>query len=120
MNQGGPPSRKTMAYSFVDPTARKTAVAPTESMEAVTMTQIKEVHHKPDVIPGNVARLISLLIEKDVEAWRALPTLVKDFLMSQDSWKFLPNEKTGVPNLLLNSVELRWNGTEWVLEDLHR
>ena len=109
MNQGGHNPRKTMAYSFVDPTARRTALAPTEEMVA-----------QPLRIPGTVKSLVSELIEKDVEAWRALPVEVRSTLMDMPgACLIVPNEKTGIPNLIVNGVELRCNGTEWVLVTIH-
>ena len=101
----GPVSRKTMAYSFVAPKDGTSAVAPTEEM----VTQ-------PTQLPGSVKNLISLLIEHDVDAWRALPKEVQTQLMDlPGTYTLILNEKTGVPNLNINHVELRWNGTDWVL-----
>lgn len=109
MDRSGPAPRKTMAYSFVDPNVRRTAVAPTEEMVA-----------QPVRIPGSVKALVSELIEKDVEAWRALPAEVRSTLMDLPGTCLLvPNEKTNIPNLIINGVELRCNGTEWVLVTIH-
>ena len=118
MNQGGPVSRKTMAYSFVAP--KGSAVAPTEPMEAVTVAEIKNVPQTPGrkVWHGDVHHLVSLLIEKDVEAWRALPEQTRTWLLSGSWWEYTLNEKTSLPNLIINQVELRWNGSEWVLHDI--
>jgi hypothetical protein len=109
VNQGQPVSRKTMAYSFVTPKGSASAVAPTEEMIA-----------QPIQVPGSVKNLISYLIEKDVDAWRALPDEVRTQLMElPGTYTLIMNEKTGVPNLNINNVELRWNGTDWVLATVH-
>jgi hypothetical protein len=110
VNQPGHPvSRKTMAYSFVAPKGGVSAVAPTEEMVA-----------QPTQVPGSVKNLISLLIEKDVDAWRALSDEVRTQLMElPGTYTLISNEKTGVPNLNINNVELRWNGTDWVLLTVH-
>jgi hypothetical protein len=118
MNQGGPVSRKTMAYSFVAP--KGSAVAPTEPMEAVSVSEIKNISQPQTkkVEHGDVHKLVSLLIEKDIEAWRALPDQTRHWLLSGSWWEYTMNEKTALPNLIINQVELRWNGSEWVLHNI--
>jgi hypothetical protein len=68
---------------------------------------------------GNVETLIQLLIEKDVEAWRTLPENLRTFLMRSTEWQYRVNEKTDILNLIINDVEIKWNGAEWVVMAFH-
>jgi len=113
------PRRPTMMYSFVAEDKSK-GIAPTEEMPIIpTPTVPVPAKSAPKFVIGAVSHLISLLIEKDVEAWRGLPEKVKSHLLSNEKWFYTMNEKTNLPNLVINNVEMRWNGSDWVVENLH-
>lgn len=71
------------------------------------------------LIYGSVETLIDLLIAKDAEAWRALPEKLRTFLMRTTDWQYRVNEKTDLLNLIVNDVEIRWNGSDWVVQAFH-
>lgn len=140
--------KTTMAYSYV--ATKDGELAPAELTAEIRAKQSKDleeqennyrhpnaryvpsnpnddvVHVLPEddtftlAIYGSVEELIKLLIEKDVEAWRSLPEKFRTFLLRSTEWQYLPNVKTGVPNLIINDVEVRWNGGSWVLENFHQ
>lgn len=80
---------------------------PTQEMPAVEMKAALTVRD-----------IVSAVIERDVEAWKALPFTVQDLLLSTpDKFRlheFGPNGSSAgvknlVPDLIYNNVRLRWD-----------
>lgn len=109
-------SRKTtLVYSFT-PTKDGTLV----SAERTTQDDVANIFPEAELFTyGDVEALVDLLIEKDIEAWRALPENLKSFLMCSTEWQYVVNKKTDIINLIINDVEIRWNGVEWVVQAFH-
>lgn len=108
-------SKPTLVYYF-HPTKDGTLV----SAERIHQDDVANVFPEREIlIYGNVEVLVDLLIEKDVEAWRALPENLRAFLMCSTDWQYLLNKKTDIINLIVNDVEIRWNGVEWVVQAFH-
>lgn len=113
--------KPTLAYSF---TATKDGTLVSAEITKVNTKQnqdeVVNVFPEEDLlIYGNVEILIELLIAKDAEAWRALPEKLRTFLMRTVEWQYRVNEKTNILNLIVNDMEIRWNGSEWVVQAFH-
>lgn len=107
-------SRKpTLVYSFV-PTKDGTLVSAELKDDVVNVFPDEDLH-----IYGNPEILVDLIIEKDAEAWRTLPENLRKFLMHSTEWQYFVNMKTDIINLIINDLEIRWNGVEWVLQAFH-
>ncbi len=105
--------KPTLAYSFTatkDGTLVSSEVVP----NVVNVFPEKEL-----LIYGDVEVLVDLLIAKDVEAWRSLPENLRKFLMRTTEWQYYVNEKTDIINLIVNDLEIRWNGSNWVVQAFH-
>jgi hypothetical protein len=68
---------------------------------------------------GDIEQLHDLLIIKNVEAWRALPEKMRKHLMCTTEWQYYFDERMILPNLIINDLEIRWNGAEWVVMAFH-
>jgi hypothetical protein len=100
-----------MAYSIVSPEeARKrhggTALAPTEEMEAVVPME-----------PMTVRRVIASILERDMRAWKALPTSVQELLLSSPtSFQFHDFQQSAslplVPDIIYNDVRFRYEADD--------
>lgn len=126
-----PMRRHTMAYSIVDSeearrrhggtaSAKLAEIAPTEMMQAV-VPQVPVIINSTETT--TVRTIVSQLIERDVNAWTALPQEVRDMMLSAPStFTIIPNKIAGgMPHISFKGVELRWNGAEcWVLISIRR
>lgn len=102
-------NKPTLAYSFA-------------ATSDGTLVSADVVHTFPKdelFIYGNINVLYELLIEKDVEAWKALPEKLRSVLICTEEWQYHINEKTNVINLIINDLEIRWNGDDWVVQTFH-
>lgn len=107
---------KTMAYSIVDETEVKkrhggsAALAPTELMP--TITPLKDVK-----------TLISLIIERDLLAWKALPVSIRDLMLASPNKFFLHIFEGAVmhdqvPDIFYNGVRMRWSNNIWTVHSI--
>lgn len=113
--------KPTLAYSF---TATKDGTLVSAEITKVNTKQNQDevVNVFPeDELPvyGDVEILVDLLISKDVEAWWVLPENLRTFLMRTTEWQYRVNKKTDILNLIINDVEIRWNGSDWVVQAFH-
>lgn len=104
---------QALSYSFA-PARDGTIVSMELQEEVLNVFPVEEV-----LTYGSVETLIELLIAKDAEAWRALPEKLRTFLMRTTDWQYRVNEKTDLLNLIVNDVEIKWNGAEWVVQAFH-
>lgn len=105
--------KPTLVYSFA-PTKDGTLVSAELKNDVVNVFSEEEL-----LIYGSPEVLVDLLIDKDTEAWRALPGNLSKFLMRSTEWQYVVNKKTDIINLIINDLEIRWNGIEWVLQAFH-
>lgn len=121
---------RTMAYSFIEgkevPMSGSGRVA--REMPAVQATPIVPVN--PGLAPteempameqpATVQSIVSHLIEQDVEAWRCLPTEVRNLMLAKPNlFTLVAGPKSGTPNIRYGGVELRYDGvTSWVLASI--
>ena len=114
---GNPAPRKTQAYSFVDPqrviNVGERAVEPTVPMEAVELLSVKDIVHR--------------LIERNLQAWRALPEKIRDKMLERPQDFQLIPAKTAKEgefdwNIMYNGTIWRYNGIQvgWVIFDIVR
>lgn len=98
-------NKPTMAYMFVpEAEARRRhggGVAPTEEMPALPG-------------PTTVQDIVTLLIEKEVSAWMALPKEVRDMMLTTPALFTIVQSKIpgGMPHISYSGVELRWDGAD--------
>lgn len=109
--------RRTAAYSFVDPqrivNVGESKVEPTQPMEAVETLTVKDIMHR--------------LVERNLQAWKALPEKVRDRMLERpQDFQLVANlyRKEGDfdYNILHNGTVWRYHPTAvlWVLQDLVR
>lgn len=114
---GMPASRKTQAYSFIEPQkivdAAQRTVEPTIPMEIMEILSVKDVVHR--------------LIERNLQAWRALPEKIRDkMLESPQDFQLIPNKgaKNGDfdYNILYNGTVWQYHNTAlvWMISDIIR
>lgn len=94
--------RRTQAYSFVDPqrivNVGESKVEPTQPMEAVPeIMSVKDVVHR--------------LVERNLQAWKALPEKIRDRMLES------PQDFQLVPAKRVKDSDFDWailyNGTVW-------
>jgi hypothetical protein len=110
--------RKTAAYSFVQGKAvelglEEINVEPTQPMEAVETLTVKDIVHR--------------LIERNLQAWKALPEKIRDAMMERPKdFQLIParNPKEGDfdYNILHNGTVWRFHPTAvvWTIHDIVR
>jgi len=114
---GMPAPRKTQAYSFVEPqrvvNVGERSVEPTIPMEAMEILSVKDVVHR--------------LIERNLQAWKALPERIRDkMLESPQDFQLIMNKlaKEGDfdYNILYNGTVWRYHNTAlvWMISDIIR
>lgn len=110
-------SRKTAAYSFVEPrkiiNVGASAVEPTVEMEAMEILTVKDIMHR--------------LVERNLQAWKALPESVRDRMLDHpQDFQLISNNarKEGDfdYNILHNGVVWRYHNTAlvWTLHEVLR
>jgi hypothetical protein len=125
-----PARHKTVAYSFVDGKEVPMTSRPAREMPAVQATPIVSVNAAlaptEEMVavplptkPLDVKAVVSNLIEKDIEAWKRLPTSVRD-LMLKTPEKFSFYEFTGTgedltPDIIYGGVRFRYENNMWRL-----
>jgi hypothetical protein len=106
-----PPMRprfQTMAYSMVDQTReQKPRVDTTVEMHAVV---------------DSVRTVITDLIERNIEAWKKLPLIMRDKMIREPNkfrfvWDQAKCGEDGPPKIIYNGVMIWFSGT-WILETL--
>jgi hypothetical protein len=109
--------RMTQAYSFVEPrriinVGAKT-VEPTVPMEAMEILSVKDIMHR--------------LVERNLQAWKALPESVRDRMLDHpQDFQLIPNNarKEGEfdYNILHNGTVWRYHNTAlvWTLHEVIR
>lgn len=114
---GSPASRKTQAYSFIEPqkvvNVGGRAVEPTVPMEAMEILSVKDVVHR--------------LIERNLQAWKALPERIRDkMLESPQDFQLIMNKQGKEGdfdyNILYNGTVWRYHNTAlvWMISDIIR
>lgn len=97
-----PAPRKTAAYSFVNGQAvevglQEINVEPTQPMEAVERLTVKDIIHR--------------VVERDLQAWKALPEKIRDRMLER------PQDFQLIPSKAATHGEFDWailyNGTVW-------
>lgn len=95
---GNPPAPKTQTYPFGHP--KVSTVEPTIPMDAVELLTVKDIIHR--------------LVERNLQAWRALPEAVRDRMLER------PQDFRLVGNKLYNGAskenfdyDIVYNGTLW-------
>lgn len=94
--------RKTAAYSFVDGKVvqrglQEINVEPTQPMEAVETTTVKDLIHR--------------LVERNLQAWKALPEKIRDRMLERPQDFQLIPDKTAKPGDF--DWQILYNGTVW-------
>lgn len=114
---GLPASRKTQAYSFIEPqkvvSVGERAIEPTIPMEAMEILSVKDIVHR--------------LIERNLQAWRALPERIRDkMLESPQDFQLIMNKQGKEGdfdyNILYNGTVWRYHNTAlvWMISDIIR
>lgn len=94
--------RKTAAYSFVNGKAvevglQEINVEPTQPMEAVESMSVKDIVHR--------------LVERNLQAWKALPEKIRDRMLER------PQDFQLIPDKAAKAGDFDWqilyNGTVW-------
>lgn len=112
-----PQSRKTQAYSFVEPrkiiNVGASTVEPTVPMHAVENLTIKDIVHR--------------LIERNLQAWKALPEKIRDAMMERpQEFQLIPNKTAKEGDfdysILYNGTVWRYHNTQlnWIIADIVR
>lgn len=118
-------SKQTLAYSFIHD--RSGTLVSVERIPDLNIPQNEEPQKEVvSVFPeeeiftyGSVEQLIKLLIEVDVDAWRALPEKLRTYLLRSTDWQYRLNQKSNIINLIINDVEIKWNGVDWFVKSFH-
>lgn len=99
--RGGHP-RVTQAYSFVNPqrivnVGESKVIEPTVPMEAVEILTVKDIMHR--------------LVERNLQAWKALPESVRDRMLDRpQDFQLIANETRKEGDFDYNIV---YSGTVW-------
>ena len=109
-NSNQPPMRPrmhTMTYSFVEPSEQRPKVDTTVEMHAVI---------------DSVKTVITDLIERNVEAWRALPLTIRDKMIREPQkfsfvWDQAKCGVNGPPKILYNGVMI-WYSGQWLVDTI--
>lgn len=112
-----PKPRRTAAYSFVDPqrivNVGDSKLEPTQPMEAVEMTTVKDIIHR--------------LVERNLQAWKALPEKIRDKMLERPQDFQLIGNKSAKSgdfdyDILHNGTVWRYHNTAvvWVIQDILR
>lgn len=93
--------RMTQAYSFIDPqrviNVGEKTVEPTVPMEAVELLSVKDIVHR--------------LIERNLQAWRALPERVRDKMLERpQDFQLIPTKREKEGDF---DWSILYNGTVW-------
>jgi hypothetical protein len=94
--------KMTQAYSFVNPqkivnVGASTTMEPTQPMEAVEILTVKEIMHR--------------LVERNLQAWKALPEPIRDRMLDHPKdFQLVPNDTRKEGDYDYNIV---YNGTVW-------
>lgn len=110
-------TRVTQAYSFIDPqrivNVGESKVEPTVPMYAVEILTVKDIVHR--------------LVERNLQAWKALPEKIRDAMMEQpQDFQLIPAKNPQVGdfdyNILYSGTVWRYHSTAlvWVIADLIR
>ena len=110
-----PKPRVTQAYSFIDPqrivNVGERTVEPTIPMEAVELLSVKDIVHR--------------LIERNLQAWRALPEKIRNRMIDrpQDFQLVLNKQRKEGDfdtNIVYSGTVWRYHGTAltWVIDDI--
>jgi hypothetical protein len=103
--------RKTMEYSMINE----------QELERRNSGTISNVPTRviPNVNPPsylNIKRLITNLIEINVDAWKSLPLSVQEMMMDiPTKFKFSDVNGGTIPDIIYNGVRLRWTNNCWTL-----
>jgi hypothetical protein len=107
-----PPSRKTMAYSFVAGTAH----APSKTLPSTNPVSPKNL---PE---ASIESIVSELVEKHVTAWLTLPKTVRKLMLSDPSLFILViSEKADTPpHIVYADVEFRYSPSAdaWIITNI--
>jgi hypothetical protein len=105
-----------------------TGVAPTVEMEEIQPPAPVEIKVKDTPTLGqvlNVRTVVSQLIERNLTAWKALPAMVRDTMLSTpELFRIWHQSLTGVdsmPHIIYNGVVLKYTGDsskQWVLDGI--
>ncbi len=112
---GNPPPRKTQAYSFVDPqrivNVGASTVEPTIPMQAVELLTVKDIVHR--------------LVERNLQAWKALPEKIRDAMMEHpQNFQLIPAKNPQVGDfdysIVYSGTVWRYHATAlvWVISDI--
>lgn len=112
-----PQSRKTQAYSFINPqrvvNVGEKKMDPTVPMQAVENLTIKEIVHR--------------LIERNLQAWKALPEKIRDAMMERpQEFQLIPTKNPKADDfdysILYNGTVWRYHPTQlsWIIADIVR
>lgn len=99
---GYPKPRMTQAYSFVDPqkiinVGGSSVVEPTVPMEIVEVLTVKDIMHR--------------LVERNLQAWKALPEPIRDKMLDHpQDFQLIPNDARKEGDYDYNIV---YSGTVW-------
>lgn len=99
---GYPKPRATQAYSFVDPqkiinVGGSSVVEPTVPMEIVEVLTVKDIMHR--------------LVERNLQAWKALPESIRDKMLDHpQDFQLIPNDARKEGDYDYNIV---YSGTVW-------
>jgi hypothetical protein len=141
------PRKPTMAYSFK--ASDGNGVAPTESFGAESVSIPAVSVSAPITVPdpkpqpaqtsitapslvapapytppiNSLKNLVSYLIEKDVDAWRCLPSETRSILLENADRVELVQDADGksvTPNIIYGGCEFKYNGDHWMLVKIHK